>query len=607
MRAVPGRLEGKVAIVTGGGWNVGRATAIAFAREGASVVIAGRRPERLEETLRSIEAGGAQGLAITTDVTSVEETEALVAAALERFGTIDALAAIAGGGGGYEAVDAIDPTWWASVIQVNLVGTFHTVRAVLPEMRRRGAGSILTCSGGGAYFPLLGANASAYATAKAGLCRMTDQLAVELHGAGIRVNCLQPELTWDPERQAEIEAEERRTGSPHPERAMNHPPEHAAELAVWLASDESVPLTGRSISVNDDWWRDRDHVEARDPKRPRLHAASRRRRRARSAMTEPELKFGLGQVVRGRRQGRSRPDRRAAFVSSHHAASCSTTCRRISKNPIAVGDRVRVSLDGRPAGCRGGARAHELPSPHRLLPRPTRAGTSRQRRSTGGHRFGSRVHASRRIAPTGFSAACEYYEIPGRLVLNKLDLDDEGEGEAVAATYEAAGVPVLPTSAERGEGLAALADLLRGKVTAFYGASGAGKSTLLNALQPGLSLKTGKISRYWAQGKHTTTFSQMLRVEAVDGWVIDTPGIRVFRLYGINKAELRDCYPEFAPFQERCRYLNCSHYDHEPECGVFEAVDTGQLAPTRYQSYVEILDELAPPPEDDTPVEPPER
>jgi ribosome biogenesis GTPase len=97
----------------------------------------------------------------------------------------------------------------------------------------------------------------------------------------------------------------------------------------------------------------------------------------------------------------------------------------------------------------------------------------------------------------------------------------------------------------------------------------------------------------------------MLRLLELDAWVIDTPGIRVFRLSGINKAELRDCFPEFAPFQSRCRYLNCSH-DHEPECAVFEAVEAGKIAPTRYQSYVEVLDELAPPPDDDAPIEPPE-
>jgi NAD(P)-dependent dehydrogenase (short-subunit alcohol dehydrogenase family) len=97
--------------------------------------------------------------------------------------------------------------------------------------------------------------------AKAGLCRLTDQLAVELYTAGIRVNCLQPEQTWSPDRLAAVEAEEARTGVLHPDRATNHAPEEAAELAVWLVSDESAPLTGRTVSVNDTWWRDRAEVE----------------------------------------------------------------------------------------------------------------------------------------------------------------------------------------------------------------------------------------------------------------------------------------------------------------------------------------------------------
>jgi len=258
---VPGRLEGKVAIVTGGGHNVGRAVAVGFAREGARVVVAGRRPERLEATAAIIAAQGGTALARSTDVTDLAQCEALAAMALQHFGTVDVLACIAGGGGGYEEVDAIDPAWWARVVTLNLVGTFHSVRAVLPEMRRRRAGSILTCAGGGAFFPLVGVPASAYAAAKAGLSRLTDQLAVELHTAGIRVNCLSPEQTWSPERMAEIEADERRTSRPHPDRVSNHPPEHAAELAVWLVSDDSAPLSGRSVSVNDTWWRDRAEVE----------------------------------------------------------------------------------------------------------------------------------------------------------------------------------------------------------------------------------------------------------------------------------------------------------------------------------------------------------
>ena len=260
-----GALGGRVAIVTGGGWNIGRATSVAFARAGAAVVVAGRRSEPLEETVGLIEAAGGRGLAVPTDVTDWAATEALVARATEHFGPVDVLAALAGGGGGYEPVDAIEPEWWEHVIRINLVGTFHAVRAVLPGMRAANRGSIVTCTGGGAWFPMVGVHATAYATAKAGICRFTDQLAVELMDTPIRVNCLQPGLTWDEKKLAAVAAEEARTGQPDPARAENHPPEDGAELALFLASDASLPLHGRSVSVDEDWWQDagrRERVQA---------------------------------------------------------------------------------------------------------------------------------------------------------------------------------------------------------------------------------------------------------------------------------------------------------------------------------------------------------
>lgn len=274
------------------------------------------------------------------------------------------------------------------------------------------------------------------------------------------------------------------------------------------------------------------------------------------------------------------------------------------KNPLAVGDRVRVSLDGDP------------PAVEEVLPRRNylaRIASSHDPReqvlfanvdqlviltSLVSPRFSS-------IRTDRILAAATYHEIPSILVLNKVDLDKDSNADEIEATYRAAGLDILRTSATEGVGLEELGAILRGRVSAFYGASGAGKSTLLNALQPGLDLKTGKISRYWEQGRHTTSYSQIHHLPALGGSVIDTPGIRVFRLSGINKAELRDCFGEFAPYHDRCKFPNCSH-DHEPDCAVYDAVEKGELSPTRYQSYVEILDELAPPPEDDGVVVPPE-
>jgi ribosome biogenesis GTPase len=275
-----------------------------------------------------------------------------------------------------------------------------------------------------------------------------------------------------------------------------------------------------------------------------------------------------------------------------------------TKNPVAVGDIVRVSLEGDPPGL-------ESVEPRRnYLPRIASSHDPREQILFANV---DRLFLVASIVKPTFSsnrtdrifASCEYYEIPTTLILNKVDLDAEGMAKEIRETYEEAGVQVLETCATDGN-IGDLAELLRGKVSVFYGASGAGKSTILNTIQPGLELRTGKISRYWSSGKHTTTFSQMHVLDAIDAHVIDTPGIRVFRLAGINKAELRDCFPEFAELQRACRFPSCTH-DHEPDCAIYAAVERGLLAPTRYASYVEILDELVPPPDDDTPEPPPDR
>lgn len=274
------------------------------------------------------------------------------------------------------------------------------------------------------------------------------------------------------------------------------------------------------------------------------------------------------------------------------------------KNPIAVGDRVVVSQEGNPPGI------------EEVLPRDNwlpRIASSHDPREQVLFANVDQLFVVGSVQKPGFSsnrtdrilAACAYHEIPAHLILNKTDLDNDGLTEVLARTYEAARVPVHRTCGLETDSLAALGELLRGKVSVFYGASGAGKSTILNALDPELDLKTGKISRYWTTGKHTTTYSQMHALGALDAWVVDTPGIRVFRLCGINKAELRDLFPEFVPYNGRCRFPNCSH-DHEPDCAVYDAVEDGKIAPTRFASYVEILDELAPPPEDEGTVVPPE-
>ena len=258
------RLAGKVALITGGGWNLGRATALRFAREGARVVVCGRRREQLEETVDAIASvdGADQALAVPTDVTQLPEMEAAVARTLEHFGALHGLVAMAGGGACGQPIDTVDPEEWARTIQVNLVGTFHAARAALPALRQAGGGTIVTCAGGGALFPELGAHLTDYASAKAALCRFTDQLAVELLDDGVRVNCAVPGMTWSDEQLAAVAAEEGRTGVPHPQREHNRSPEETAELVTWLTSDASAPLFGRTILAGEDWWKDPERVAA---------------------------------------------------------------------------------------------------------------------------------------------------------------------------------------------------------------------------------------------------------------------------------------------------------------------------------------------------------
>ena len=276
------------------------------------------------------------------------------------------------------------------------------------------------------------------------------------------------------------------------------------------------------------------------------------------------------------------------------------------KNPIAVGDLVNIDLHGDPVS---------IESVEQRRNSLSRTASSHDPREQVLVANVDQLFIISCVGRPGFSsnrtdrilAACVWEEIPAVLVINKSDLGRAGEVDALRETYENAGIEVLETCALDGTGVEKLRQRLQGKTSVFYGASGAGKSSLLNALEPGLSLRVGKISKYWRAGKHTTSYSHLihLEAEAPDTWVIDTPGIRVFRLFGLTTAHLRDLFPDFAAAQERCAFPNCQH-DHEPDCAVIDAVENEEIAETRYASYVEILDELEPPMEDDTPVEPPE-
>ena len=188
-----------------------------------------------------------------------------------------------------------------------------------------------------------------------------------------------------------------------------------------------------------------------------------------------------------------------------------------------------------------------------------------------------------------FLVTCEAYKVPAAILLSKIDLQDPEAVAAFRAVYEGAGYRVLEAAAPQGVGVEEVRELLAGCTTLVAGNSGVGKSTLVRAIDPSLDIRTGEISESHRKGRHTTTFSAMYPL-AGGGAVIDTPGIKGFGLLDIDGAELWHYFPEMMRTAPGCRFYNCTH-THEPGCAVVEAVRRGEIAPTRYESYLKILDE----------------
>ena len=181
----------------------------------------------------------------------------------------------------------------------------------------------------------------------------------------------------------------------------------------------------------------------------------------------------------------------------------------------------------------------------------------------------------------------EANEIPAGVIVNKVDLDP---GTMLQDRLRRAGYPVHPTSVKSGEGLDDLRRALAARVSVVTGPSGAGKSSLLNAVQPGLGLRTGEISAKVRRGRNTTVGAVMLPLEG-GGYLVDTPGFSEVGLWGIDPGQLDSCFPEFRPWLSQCRYADCRHRT-EPGCRIREALDRGEIDPTRYESYRVLLEEL---------------
>lgn len=188
-----------------------------------------------------------------------------------------------------------------------------------------------------------------------------------------------------------------------------------------------------------------------------------------------------------------------------------------------------------------------------------------------------------------FLLAAEGFRIPACLVFNKIDTYTDEELEALSEVeniYKKIGYQTLRTSVITKEGIDELKKMFSGKVCLFSGHSGVGKSALINTIDPSLNLKIGEISSYHNKGKHTTTFASMMEVG--DGFLIDTPGIKEFGLIQYSPEEVRDYFPEIRKYNNQCRFSNCLH-THEPDCRVREAVENGEIAMSRYENYITIL------------------
>lgn len=189
-----------------------------------------------------------------------------------------------------------------------------------------------------------------------------------------------------------------------------------------------------------------------------------------------------------------------------------------------------------------------------------------------------------------FLVTAEAYEVPAVLLFSKADTYQSKSAEIfenMQKIYTRAGYACFQISAHSGLGIAQLKTKMNAKVSMFAGHSGVGKSTLINALEPSLDLRTKELSVQHMQGQHTTTFAEMYDLH-FGAKIIDTPGIRGFGLVDMEKSEMCDYFPELFKIKAHCKFNNCMHKD-EPNCAVKNAVETGEIASSRYKSYLQIL------------------
>jgi ribosome biogenesis GTPase len=297
------------------------------------------------------------------------------------------------------------------------------------------------------------------------------------------------------------------------------------------------------------------------------------------------IQTGTGRVVPCRLRGNLKKSLTYPESATHG--------RRVEKakklretDPVAIGDQVDIEID------RTGRAGVIVAVQTRRNALARRSGNERERQTLVANLDLAVIcfaAAEPRVDPwklDRFLVLAEDAEVAVLIVLNKSDRIAPEEIAPLIASYRKVGYEVILTSAHTGEGLEALKEQLKGKISAFCGPSGVGKSTLLNALQPGLKLKTGDIGVVSFKGRHTTVQAELLPL-TFGGWVADTPGLRQIEYWDLDLEDIGFCFPEMAPLMGQCRFANCKHRS-EPGCAIRAAVEAGDIQQRRYESYLEM-------------------
>jgi ribosome biogenesis GTPase len=263
-------------------------------------------------------------------------------------------------------------------------------------------------------------------------------------------------------------------------------------------------------------------------------------------------------------------------------------------NPIAVGDVVEFEIEDN---------EQKTVTIENILPRENYIIRKSAHKRNHGHLIASNLSQSILVATIKqpktsigfidrFLISCEAFRIPAVIVFNKSDLFDEEDLEEFAYlkdVYEPLGYTIIKCSTLTGEGIEALRALLDNKTSLFSGHSGVGKSSIINLLMPHLSIKTGEVSTHSNKGTHTTTFAEMHDYNS-NACIIDTPGIKELGLFEMENTEIAHYFPEMRKRMNECKFNNCKHLN-EPGCAIKKAVEDSFIAPTRYESYISILNE----------------